>query len=142
MLHVHLLFTYAMYILIMMCRLTIPQGAGFQLNDLTYVAMTPHFNQASQGYSLADLPKERKIQKLIYDALSPAMYSRCICRCSNTAVAEDALVNGFVLLFNKLHQYNEQVAFVAWSTCLFDEAIDACNSKQEVARTVVSAEHL
>ena len=53
--------------------------------------------------------------------LSPRMFPICIKFFKNRLDAEDVLQEGFITLFNKLHQYRGEGSFEGWVRRIFVE---------------------
>lgn len=53
-------------------------------------------------------------QKHLYDRYSGLFYSICLRYLKNTMDAEDALVESFYKIFNKLDQFNDEGSFEGW----------------------------
>lgn len=61
----------------------------------------------------------RKSQKKLYDLLAPKMYPVCLKFFKKTADAEDVLQEGFIKLFNNLHNYRGEGSFEGWVRRIF-----------------------
>ena len=58
-------------------------------------------------------------QEQLYKLLAPKMYSVCLKYSRNSSEAEDNLQDGFILLFNKLKQFEFKGSFEGWAKRLF-----------------------
>lgn len=58
--------------------------------------------------------KDRKAQELLYKQFSPILFSVCLRYTDNYEDAQDIFQEGFVLIFNKIDQYNFEGSFEGW----------------------------
>jgi len=58
--------------------------------------------------------QNRKAQKELYKSYAPLFLSICIRYMKNKEDAEDALMEGFYTIFNKINQYSGQGSFEGW----------------------------
>ena len=56
-----------------------------------------------------------KAQEQLFRLLSPKLFSVCIKYSKNYAEAQDNLQDGFLIIFNKLHQFNFKGSFEGWA---------------------------
>ena len=70
--------------------------------------------------------KDAKAQKMLYEKYSARFFAVCKRYFVNIHEAEDALVNGFLKIFQNIHLYNHQGSFEGWmhriivNQCLMD----------------------
>ncbi|MBQ0147429.1 MAG: sigma-70 family RNA polymerase sigma factor [Flavobacteriaceae bacterium] len=57
---------------------------------------------------------DRKAQQLIYTEFSSILFSICLRYSDNYEDAQDSFQEGFILIFNKIDQYNFQGSFEGW----------------------------
>ncbi len=62
---------------------------------------------------------DRKAQKELYDALAPRFYPVCLRYLGSREAAQDALQDGFVLLFSRLDSYKGDGSFDGWARRIF-----------------------
>lgn len=62
---------------------------------------------------------DRRAQKVLFDRLSPKMFSVCLRYMGDRESAEDILQEGFVTLFSKLDSYSGEGSFEGWSRKIF-----------------------
>lgn len=62
---------------------------------------------------------KRQSQKKLYEILSPKMFHVCLKFFNKTADAEDVLQDGFIKLFNNLHNYRGDGSFEGWARRIF-----------------------
>ena len=60
------------------------------------------------------LQNNRKAQKLLYEKFSPRMLSLCAYYIKDLQKSEEVMLNGFLKVFTKLHQYSEKGSFEGW----------------------------
>jgi RNA polymerase sigma-70 factor (ECF subfamily) len=58
--------------------------------------------------------QDRRAQKELYDRYSRAMYTACYRICADFDLANDALQEGFLKVFQKLHTYRGESTIGAW----------------------------
>lgn len=58
--------------------------------------------------------KDKKAEKQLYERYAPKMWGVCIRFAKNRMGAEDIMQEGFVKVFDKLEQYNDQGSFEGW----------------------------
>lgn len=58
--------------------------------------------------------EDRRAQKELYDRYSRAMYTACYRICGDFDLANDALQEGFLKVFQKLHTFREESTIGAW----------------------------
>lgn len=58
--------------------------------------------------------KDRKAQELLYSQFSPILFSICLRYSDNYEDAQDTFQEGFILIFNKIDQYNFEGSFEGW----------------------------
>ncbi|MCX8210334.1 MAG: RNA polymerase sigma-70 factor (ECF subfamily) [Neolewinella sp.] len=58
--------------------------------------------------------QDRRAQKELYDRYSRAMYTACYRICSDFDLANDALQEGFLKVFQKIHTYRGESTIGAW----------------------------
>ncbi|MCW3080983.1 MAG: sigma-70 family polymerase sigma factor [Segetibacter sp.] len=61
----------------------------------------------------------RKSQERLYNLLAPKMYAVCLKFFRYNAEAEDVLQEGFIKLFNNLHNYRGEGSFEGWVRRIF-----------------------
>ncbi len=77
---------------------------------------------------------DRKSQKKLYDLLSPRMYPVCLKFFKKSGDAEDVLQEGFIKLFNNLHNYRGEGSFEGWVRRIFvNTAIQYYRSQKPAA---------
>ncbi|NBL65391.1 sigma-70 family RNA polymerase sigma factor [Flavobacterium sp. NST-5] len=66
---------------------------------------------------LIQLCKDRnvKAQEQLYRLLAPKLFSVCLKYSRNYAEAEDNLQDGFLIIFNKIEQFNAKGSFEGWA---------------------------
>lgn len=63
--------------------------------------------------------KEPKAQKAMYDFLGRKMYAVCLRYGGNQTDAQDILQEGFLLIFDKIHQFEFKGSFEGWARRIF-----------------------
>ncbi|MBS7333130.1 MAG: sigma-70 family RNA polymerase sigma factor [Weeksellaceae bacterium] len=58
--------------------------------------------------------RDRKGQELLYQQFSPILFSICLRYADNYEDAQDTFQEGFILIFNKIDQYNFEGSFEGW----------------------------
>ena len=58
--------------------------------------------------------KDRKAQEQLYQQFSPILFSICLRYSDNYEDAQDTFQEGFILIFNKIDQYNFEGSFEGW----------------------------
>ena len=61
----------------------------------------------------------RSAQKVLFDSLSPKMFSVCLRYMGNRESAEDVLQEGFISLFSKLESFSGEGSFEGWARKIF-----------------------
>lgn len=65
------------------------------------------------------IARDRKSQKKLYELLAPKMYPVCLKFFNRAADGEDVLQEGFIKLFNNLHNYRGEGSFEGWVRRIF-----------------------
>ncbi len=60
------------------------------------------------------LQNNRRAQKLLYEKYSPKMLSLCAYYIKDLQQSEEVMLNGFLKVFTKLHQYSYKGSFEGW----------------------------
>jgi RNA polymerase sigma factor (sigma-70 family) len=93
--------------------------------------MNANFTQSEASLIQHCLKGDRKHQKALYELYAPKLFSICLRYAKNQMDAEDILQDGFVKLFNKLHQYKGEGSFEGWIRRIFvNTAIEYLRSKK------------
>lgn len=72
----------------------------------------------------------RKAQLKLYNKYSNGMYYVALRFMNNTQEAEDAMQEGFIKAFEKLHQFNGEVSFGAWlKKIVINKCLDKLKTK-------------
>ncbi|WP_430809758.1 MULTISPECIES: RNA polymerase sigma factor [unclassified Carboxylicivirga] len=58
--------------------------------------------------------RKAKAQKELYQTFAPKMYVVCLRYCKDRTEAEDCLQEGFIKVFNNIHQYQFKGSFEGW----------------------------
>lgn len=61
----------------------------------------------------------RRSQKRLYELLAPKMFPVCLKFFKRSTEAEDVLQEGFIKLFNNLHNYRGEGSFEGWTRRIF-----------------------
>lgn len=75
---------------------------------------TPHARMTEAELVAACRRQDRRAQKELYDRYSRAMYTACYRICGDFDLANDALQEGFLKVFQKLETYRGESTIGAW----------------------------
>ena len=71
----------------------------------------------------------------LYNKYSEGMYYVAFRFLKNSFEAEEAMQEGFVKAFTKMHQYNGEVTFGAWlKRIVINKSIDMLKAKKQIGR--------
>ncbi|EDP69787.1 putative RNA polymerase ECF-type sigma factor [Flavobacteriales bacterium ALC-1] len=74
---------------------------------------------------------DREGQRELYTLLSPVLYGICLKYMRNKVEADDVFQDGFIILFQKINQYNFNGSFEGWAKRIFvNEALEVLRKKQ------------
>ena len=82
------------------------------------------------------LSGSRQCQKDLYDKYSSQLYPICLINSPNNAVAEEALIEVFVYVFDHLPYYNIETSFDTWLKNITVEIVLENNKKHRVLKAV------
>lgn len=74
---------------------------------------------------------DREGQRELYMLLSPVVYGICLKYMKNKAEADDVFQDAFIILFQKINQYQYKGSFEGWAKRIFvNEALEVLRKKQ------------
>ncbi|WP_299122544.1 RNA polymerase sigma factor [uncultured Winogradskyella sp.] len=75
--------------------------------------------------------QDREGQRELYTLLSPVLYGICLKYMKNKTEADDVFQDAFIILFQKIDQYNYKGSFEGWAKRIFvNEALEILRKKQ------------
>ncbi|WP_299364813.1 sigma-70 family RNA polymerase sigma factor [Winogradskyella sp.] len=75
--------------------------------------------------------KDREGQRELYKLLSPVLYGICLKYMKTKTEADDVFQDAFIILFQKIHQYQYKGSFEGWAKRIFvNEALEVLRKKQ------------
>ena len=86
---------------------------------------------------------DRKGQRELYTLLSPVLYGICLKYMRNKTEADDVFQDAFIILFQKINQYNFEGSFEGWAKRIFvNEALEVLRKKQRRLHVVIENSYL
>nr|WP_321235674.1 sigma-70 family RNA polymerase sigma factor [uncultured Psychroserpens sp.] len=74
---------------------------------------------------------DRTGQRELYTLLSPVLYGICLKYMKNKSEADDVFQDAFIILFQKINQYNFDGSFEGWAKRIFiNQALEVLRKKQ------------
>ncbi len=76
---------------------------------------------------------DRLTQKLVYERFAPRMLSVCLRYLRQEVEAEEAMINGFLKVFNKINQYKSEGSFEGWiRRIMVNESLNLLRKKRHM----------
>lgn len=82
------------------------------------------------------LRNDRQAQHRLYDMFAPAMFGVCLRYCTSHEEAEDAMMEGFLCVFQQLKEYRNEGSLRNWVRAIMvKKAIDSFRKNRNILKT-------